>query len=327
MRPQKAGRQASCWGDWMRVPFFILPAALAKAVVRPFRGIGSRATVLFPGLRYDLRLAGSEYGEEEFVLASAFNGLIWAVLAFVLIFLLYFVRGNITSAELEAATASAQGMNTFIGDNSLVMAPPLATLTLLFLFFMRYPRIVAGKISEEVDKDLIYALKDLMVQLSSGVSLYNAMLNVSKSGYGRISEEFAQVVQDMNTGVPQDRALESMAMRTESEFLRRTTWQIVTALKAGASLQNTLSSIMQALKKYQAQNIKSYAQELNLWILIYVVVSVAIPSLGVTLLVILSTFGGIGLNEFFVTFLLAGCLVSELALIEFIKVRRPVLRG
>lgn len=310
----------------MHVPFFILSGPLAKAIIRPLRGIGSRLSFLFPGLRYDLRLAGSDFEEGEYIIASLLNSAIWALIAFILVFSVYYSRGNITDAEVSGATASLISFNTFLSNHSIVFTPPSAVVFLLFIFFMRYPRIMAGKIVEEVDKDLIYALKDLMVQISSGVSLYNAMLNVSKSGYGRISEEFGRVVQEINTGAPQDKALESMAMRTESEFLRRTIWQIVTALKAGASLQGALSSIMQALRQYQAQNIKSYAQELNLWILIYIVVAVAVPSLGVTLLVILSTFGGLGLSELFIVFLLFVCFVSELVLIEFIKVRRPVLR-
>jgi len=310
----------------MHVIFFLTPPGLSKAMARPFRGIGNRLSAIFPGLQYDLRLAGSALDAGEYIIASLFNAVAWALIVFILVFVLYYSRGSFTMAEFTGAFASAAALQEFTSLHTLVFIPPLAALVMLFLFFIRYPRILAGKIVEEVDKDLIYALKDLMVQINSGVSLYHAMLNVSKSGYGRISDEFGRVVQEINTGEAQDHALENMALRTESEFLRRTIWQIVTALKAGASLQGALASIMQALRQYQTQNVKAYAQELNLWILLYVMVAVAVPSLGITLLVILSTFGSMGVNQTFIIFLLLVCFISEFALIEFIKVRRPVLR-
>ncbi len=310
----------------MRTLFFLTPPPLAKRISRPFRGLGSRIAFVFPGLKYDLRLADSELDEGEYVIASLFNAFLWAAVILLLVFALDYSRGSFTRGQLSASFQSLAEMRSFLSLHCSVFLPSAAAFMLLFIFFMRYPRILAGKIVEEVDRDLIYALKDLMVQINSGVSLHSAMRHVSKSGYGRISEEFGRVVRDIEVGEPQDRALENMALRTESEFLRRTIWQIVTALKAGASLQGTLASIMQALKQYQSQNIKAYAQELNLWILIYVIASVVIPSLGITLLVILSTFGSTGVSEAFVASLLIACFISEIALIEFIKVRRPVLR-
>lgn len=310
----------------MHTLFFITPGGLSKWIGHRFIGLGNRLAGLFPGLEYDLKLAGSELEVGEYIVASLANALIWAVLMFVLIFVLFLSRGMLTPKDVAGAFASPDAFAAAAVEHNLLFLPPIISLVLFFIFFTRYPRIVAGKLVESVDRDLIYALKDLMLQISSGVSLFNAMLNVSRSGYGLVSEEFAKVVQDISTGEAQDKALEKMALRTESEFLRRTIWQIVTALKAGASLQGALASVVQALHQYQSQNVKAYIQELNLWILLYIIVAVAIPSLGVTLLVILSTFGGIGVNEWFIIMMLLGCFLGEFALIEFVKVRRPVLR-
>jgi len=310
----------------VRMIFFIVPSGLAAWLARPFRGLGERLAEGFPGLGYDLKLAGSEYGLGEYLIISLINAFAWAVLMLLLVFVLFFTRGMMTPVETVLAFASPDAMLAFLVRQKVALLPPAVTFVLLAVFFTRYPRIIAGKIVEAVDRDLIYALKDLMLQINSGVSLFNAMRNVSRSGYGNVSDEFAKVVQDISTGEGQDKALEKMALRTESEFLRRTIWQIVTALKAGASLQGALYSVVQALHQYQSQNVKSYIQELNLWILLYIMASVAIPSLGVTLLVVLSTFGGIGVNEWFIISLLAACFISQVMLIEFIKIRRPVLR-
>ena len=310
----------------MRVLFFIIPEEGARGWVRGLRGLGHRLSFLFPGLSYDLKLAGAVLDEGEYIAASLLNALLWGALMLLLTGALFFSRGLLTQQMLMEAVESPEVLRDFLLEQKLAFLPAVLTVVLLFVFFMRYPRIQAGKIVETVERDLIYALKDLLVQINSGVSLYNAMVNVSRAGYGRISDEFAMVVQDIETGMSQEAALERMALRTESKFLRRTIWQIVTALKAGASLQGALGSILLSLRQYQSSNIKAYTQELNLWVLLYIMVAVAIPSLGVTLLVILSTFGGVGLSEGFIILLLFACFFAEIVLIEFIKIRRPVLR-
>jgi len=310
----------------MNTLLFLTPEHLAKRISRYFRGFGDRVSFLFSGLEYDLRLAESEMSEGEYIVASALNAFLWTAFMSFLILVLFFWRGTITLEEISIGVGSWDGARWFVADNWLALVPPIITFALMFLFFIRYPSIVAGKIVESVDKDLVYALRDLMLQISSGVSLYEGMRNVSRSGYGRVSEEFAKVVQDISTGEAQDTALEKMALRTQSEFLRRTIWQLVTALKAGASLQGALNAILQALRRYQSQNVKAYTQELNLWVLLYIFASVAVPSLFITLLVILSTFGGIGINENFIIAILLACFAAELVLVEYVKVRRPVLR-
>ena len=311
----------------MKTILFVLPSGFTYKYAERFSGIGDRiAGILFPGLNYDLEIVESDLKTGEYIIASLLNALVWALLVLVLTTLLLYARHLVTPQDFAEGTVSVSAFIALLVKQKIAFLPPFATLVLVFFFFTRYPRIQAGKMVESVDRDLIYALKDLLVQINSGVSLYNAMHNVARSGYGKVSEEFGIVVQDINAGEAQDKALGKMAMRTESDFLRRTIWQIVTALKSGASLQNALSSVLMALRQFQSQSVKAYSQELNLWVLIFIISAVAIPSLGVTLLVILSTFGGVGVNEYFIMGLLAVCFFVEFVLIRFVKLRRPVLR-
>lgn len=299
----------------IRILFFLIPEKIAKMLTHPFTGLGRKFAFLFPGLKYDLRLIDSPFDEGQYLLASLMNAFFWALLVFILVYALMASRGMINAHTIDQLRA-----------NKAVFLPPLITFIIFFLFFVRYPRVLAGKLVEAVDKDLIYALNDLLLEIASGVSLYNALLNTSRSGYGRVSQELEIVVREISTGVPQDVALERMAMRTESSFLRKAIWQLVTALKSGASLKGAISSVISNLRQYQSSEVKSYTQELNLWVLLFVIVSVAIPSLGVTFLVILSTFGGVELGANLILTLLFGCFLAEFVLIEFIRVRRPVLR-
>ncbi|MCX6776895.1 MAG: type II secretion system F family protein [Candidatus Micrarchaeota archaeon] len=283
---------------------------------------------ILPGLEYDLDVIGSDITKGEYVAISIANAIAWALIIFLLLFALSYAKGNISLEKIGSGGVLELSFLGRLGElvdaSRWTIMGGMVVFFVFFSFFSYYPRILARKTVEDVDKDLVYALKDLLLQISSGVPLFDAMVNISKSGYGVISKEFRRTVQDINAGEMQERALEKMALRTESEFLRRTIRQILTAFKSGASLQAALKSVIRNLQQYQYSQVKSYTYELNLWVLLFVIISVAIPSLGITLLVILSTFGSISINEGFILGLLAFCIFCEVALVEFIKSRRPV---
>jgi flagellar protein FlaJ len=286
--------------------------------------VGNRISYIFPGLEYDLKMIGSDVDKGEYIAVSIANAFLWAILLFLLLMALSYMRGSITSKQIGTALSSFRELQGFIGEVKWIIISGVLVFLIFLSFFMYYPRVLARKIVEDVDRDLVYALKDLLLQISSGVPLFNAMVNISKSGYGTISKEFRRTVQDINAGEMQEIALEKMALRTESEFLRRTIRQMLTAFKSGASLQAALKSVIKNLQQYQYSQVKSYTYELNLWVLLFIIISVAVPSLGITLLVVLSTFGGMSVNENFIIGLVGFCFFFEIALVEFIKSRRPV---
>ncbi len=291
-----------------RIPLFIVPSKFSKAFAESFRGTGSKLCFFFPGLEYDLKLLKSSVSEAEYIIISLLNALVWALI--VLLFIA--VLTQLQAKEITPAT----------------FLPAIATFILFLIIFVRYPRILVRKAVESVDKDLVYALKDLLVQVNSGISLFNAMKNVGESNsYGSVSREFKEAVQDISGGESQERALEKTAGRTESEFLRRALWQIITVLKTGASVQGALENIVRSLTLHQNTRIKTYTQELNFWILIFVFVAIVIPSLGVTFLVILSSFTSTGVSEWTLMWLIGICLLGDYLIIEFVRIRRPAIHG
>jgi len=60
-----------------------------------------------------------------------------------------------------------------------------AHIRVLFIFPL-LPKVQARKIAENIDRDLVFALKDMQLQISSGVPLYDAMRNVAQADYGRV---------------------------------------------------------------------------------------------------------------------------------------------
>lgn len=247
-----------------------------------------------------------DYTPEEYTAVSLLNALAWAILLALFLALILYIQGGAESITVRA-----------------VLAPTLAVFFILALFFLYYPHVLVRKAVETVDRDLVYALRELLVQIDSGVSLFDALRSVSRSGHGKVSKELGLVVKEVGAGEPEERALEKMAARTESEFLRRTLWQLITVMKSGASLQGALRGIVENLQEHQNNQVKKYTQEMNLWILLFIIVAVVIPSLGATLLITLSTLGGVGLGEGTFLALVTGCFVLELLLVEFMKIRRP----
>ena len=72
--------------------------------------------------------------------------------------------------------------------------------------------------------------------------------------------------------------------------------------------------------------IKAYAQELNMWGLIYMLASVVLPSMGVTLLVILSSFlGGEIIGEGLFWGILLFLVFFQIFFIQFVKSKRPII--
>jgi flagellar protein FlaJ len=278
-----------------------LPWSFSRRIARFFIGFGKVFAAPL-GISYYLKMLESDVDDGEYVVVSALNAAVWGLLVFLLV--------KIKDPYIAFASA---------------FFPALVTLVLLFLVFILYPRILVRKAVEAVDRDLVYALKDILIQISSGVSLFEAMKNISNSEHGMVSKEFGLVVQDINAGEAQDVALEKLAVRTESEFMKKTIWQIVLALRSGSSLQGTVKNLVDNMRQYQSAKVKSYTQEMNLWILLYLVVAIAIPSLGATLITILSSFGNTQVREPVFLGMLVACFLGEYVIIKYVKVSRPLV--
>lgn len=211
------------------------------------------------------------------------------------------------------------------GQKNLMLGS-IAGFPLLFSFgfftFANYPKIKAKKISRRLEKDLPYALRHMLIEVRSGISLYEAMVSVSED-YGEASREFERIVRDINGGKPQVKALEDSIVRNPSTQYRRAMWQMINALKSGTDISNTLETLVDSMVKKQKLEVKRYGKELNPYVLVYLMVAVIVPSLGVTFLIVLSTFTGVGLNQFTFFQILGGLILFQVFFLNFVKSKRP----
>jgi flagellar protein FlaJ len=224
---------------------------------------------------------------------------------------------------------SLLGAGVIVENQTLLVGGALATpLTIAFggFTFLNYPKVRMKRVSRELEKDLPYALRHMLIEVRSGISLYEAMVSVS-SGYGRASDEFDTIVRDINGGKPQVEALEDSIVRNPSTMYRRAMWQMINAMKSGTDVSNTLESLVESMVKQQKLQVERYGKELNPYILVYLMIAVIVPSLGVTFLIVLSTFTGTSLNRNTFFYMLGGLVLFQVFFLNFVKSKRPDVKS
>lgn len=290
-----------------KIPLMMVPESISEILAIKFKGIGKKMIKFFPNVETEILMTDIDLPSDEYLAKSLVNASTMGSIFSLLLILLFWSQGKTIEQSIIAGLGIGVGI-----------------ILMFMLIFSKYPGILAEKKAESVNKDLVFALKDLSLQISAGVNLYDSFVAVANSNYGDTSNEFKKVIQNINSGKPMADALEEMALKSKSEYLKRTSWQIVNTLKAGSNIKKTLKRIISDLANEQRTRIRNYARELNLWSLIYMLFAVAVPSIGSTMLVILSSFAGFGITKNMFIFFIIMCFIIQYILIGFVKTRRPV---
>lgn len=190
-----------------------------------------------------------------------------------------------------------------------------------------YPKIFSVNKSRDIDRNLIPALQDIVVQLDSGVSIFKILMNISNSDYGEVSEEFKKITKEINSGTPQVEAIEKYGKLNTSEYFRRVLWQISNGMRSGSDINTVIKESIKTLSDEQAIQIQSYGNKLNPMIMFYMLITVILPSLGITFFIIISSLLNIPVKIVQLTFFLIFILVvfMQVMFLGLIKSRRPSL--
>jgi len=186
---------------------------------------------------------------------------------------------------------------------------------------------LARKRVKSIERNLLPALQNVLIQFNSGVPFFDILVNISKENYGEISEEFTRAVKEINAGNPPIEVLEEVAAINPSLFFRRAIWQLVNGLKAGSEMSSVLTEIISSLSEQQVLQIQKYGSQLNPLAMFYMLVVVIIPALGITFLIIISSF--ISLSEAATKFAFWGLygfvFFFQIMFLGMIKTKRPNL--
>jgi len=275
---------------------------------RPYLlSFGEDARQFLPSIEQDIQAARMDVDVAPYLAFSMFKAIQAGVGIFVAMLALGFMF------DLDIAI-----------NGSFVLGPVVAG----FVFFsVAYrPKIKAKKIARQVEKNLPYALRHMLIEVSSGISLYQAMVSVTDD-YEEASDEFQKIVADIQGGKSQIEALEDSIGRTQSQMYRRTMWQLINSIKSGSDVTTTLESLVDTIMEEQKLKVQNYGEDLNPFILMYLMLAVIFPSLGVTLMIVMSSFTGFDIDETLFYMIIGGLILFQTFFLNLIKTRRPEVRA
>lgn len=193
-----------------------------------------------------------------------------------------------------------------------------------FWFVMQYPIVLIRKREREINKEVLFAGRYILVKLQSGTPLYNALIDASKS-YGVASKYFKEIVDDISTGIPIEKALEHAREYNASEKFKSILSELITSLTTGADVSKPLRSILQHITNEQIIEIKEYGKKLNAYMMLYMILAIIVPSLGMTMLVVVGAFLALELSLIFIITATIGLILIQLIFLSLFKSIRPMV--
>lgn len=234
-------------------------------------GIENIVARKLPGLKKLLRMAHIKQTPEQYAKRAL-------RLAFYAAFAL--------TATAFFATAKMIPPQKVVATMLLVMA---CSFVLMLFFLVNAPKGIIRKRQREIDKDVLFAGRYILMKIESGSPIISTLVDASK-GYGIAAKYFKEIVDQINTGVPVEDALEEARNYTSSEKFKRVLWQLVTTLKTGTDVTGPLKATLAAIASEQVIEIKEYGKKLNSLMLFYMVMACVAPSLGLTMFLIIGSF-------------------------------------
>ncbi|MFH0714514.1 MAG: type II secretion system F family protein [Candidatus Diapherotrites archaeon] len=253
------------------IPFNPFPLPVLKGLGEKCKGMGGMFGDAFPYLELELRQAELPYSKEEY-----------ASYMFVL-FLFYAVVGFIVAALVSFRIAP---------DKLLLVSIPLGMVVgfLVLVQVSLYPKVLVKKKIRDLERNLVFALRVMLIEIKSGISLFDSMNTIANGDFGQVSLEFKKAVQQINSGEPEEDVLQKIASDNPSLFFRRALWQLVNGLKAGGDVSAIMAELVHTIGTEQKIQINKYGGSLRVLSLMFMMIGVIMPALGLTFLVILATF-------------------------------------
>ena len=234
-----------------------------------------KIAALFPELKIKLLQANMPDRPDEFIKKTVFSSIILSFGIFIL-----FIGGILKSFNVPLSIA-------------LILFPFGAVL--FFFYFLKMPDVKIRKVAKEINKEIVFATRFIVIEIESGVPIYDAFINVSKV-YTSIGIYFNSIIDKVNMGTSMEDAINEATEIVPSNDLRKILWQILNSIKTGADVTNALNSVLEQIIKNQKIAVEEYGRKLNPLAMFYMIIAVIVPSLGTTMLIIFSSFIGFKLR-------------------------------
>lgn len=198
-------------------------------------------------------------------------------------------------------------------------------LPLLFIYFLFYPDAKILAREKEIDRELVFAGRHIVIGLKAGMPLYDVLVGAS-SDYGAVSKEIRKIIEKVNAGIPMTQAIREAANLSPSRNLSRILIQIANSLSSGADVADSLNAVLNQIAKEQTIALKEYGQKLNPLVMFFLMFGIIFPSLGVAFVIILFSiinFSTITLNPVVLFSLFVITSIVQFMFVNIIEKSRP----
>ena len=242
-----------------------------------------------------------------------------------------FVKKTIRISLFASAGVTAISFFLLSANNVPVMLMPFIMAGVfvvgffpLLVFFLNAPKSEIRKREKEINNEVLFAGRYILVKLQSGYPLINTLDDASRST-GSTSKYFREIMNDVNTGTPLEEALQRAVTYNASDKFRRILWEITTTIKIGTELTSVLNNTLKSIAVEQNLEIKKYGKKLNSIIMFYMIVGCVAPSLGLTMFIIISGFLSLDIEGVFLYALLFMLSVIQLMFVIILRASRPTV--
>lgn len=237
--------------------------------------IYKQITHFIPDLKHRLLQADMIDTPQEFIKKTIMSSLMLSFGIFIL-----FVGGILKSF----------GQNVMIA----VYLFPLG-FVLLFTYLIKIPNVKISQKESGISREIVFATRFLMIEIESGVPIYNAFINVSNV-YPVIGSYFKAIIDQVDMGTGMEDAINETLELVPSPNLRKILWQILNSIKTGADVTNALNAVLEQIINEQKIDVEEYGRKLNPLAMFYMLMAVILPSLGSTMIIIFASFIGFSLS-------------------------------
>lgn len=199
---------------------------------------------------------------------------------------------------------------------------------IIFLFSLSFisnsPKVTIRKREREINQEVLFAGRYILVKLDSGIPLYNALLDASNS-YGISAKYFKEIVDDIRLGIPIEEALELTRESCPSTYFKVILTELITSIKTGVDVSVALREILKQIMKQQILEIKEYGKKMNAFMMLYMVVATIMPSLGVTMFIVMAGLMGLPLTTGVMLVILLLLALMQFMFLAVLKSMRPMV--
>lgn len=217
-----------------------------------------------PELKLKLKQADSKLSGFQYV----YQTLMMTIMSFIgLVIILYiFLKSNIIYLFLAVI-----GSTIFI--------------PILFQFWFSVVNVQITKLGREIDGDLLFVSEYLLVSLESGLPLGNAIENLSRINRpgGRF---FKRIYTEFKTGKSFNEALEEGSNFSASRSMKILIKKLKDSMDVGIDLRVVLETYINDSSDKKIMEVKTFAKKLNPIVMMYLLLGIVIPSLGVTFFIL-----------------------------------------